>query len=45
MFKNGIDIKDFSDKLVNKVLYSGAVESNDKGIVSISVESGGDKHD
>lgn len=41
MFKQGIDIKEFSDKLINKVLYNSTVESNDSGVISISLESAG----
>ena len=39
MFKQGIDVKEFSDKLINKVLYNSAVNSGNKGIVLISLES------
>ena len=39
MFKQGIDVKEFSDKLINKVLYNSAVNSGNKGIVLNSLES------
>ena len=41
MFKQGIDVKEFSDKLITKVLYNSLVDSNDDGIISISLESAG----
>ena len=41
MFKEGIDVKEFSDKLITKVLYNSSVDSNDEGIISISLESEG----
>lgn len=43
MFKEGIDVKEFSDKLITKVLYNSSVDSNDEGIISISLESGGER--
>lgn len=45
MFKQGIDIKEFSDKLLNKVLYNSTVESNDSGVISISLESAGKENE
>lgn len=45
MFKQGIDIKEFSDKLINKVLYNSTVESNDSGVISISLESAGKENE
>ncbi len=44
MFKQGINVKEFSDKLINKVLYNSAVNSNDKGVI-ISLESAGNDHE
>lgn len=41
MFKEGIDVKEFSDKLITKVLYNSSVDSNNEGIISISLESEG----
>lgn len=41
MFKQGIDVKEFSDNLITKVLYNSSVDSNDDGIISISLESAG----
>lgn len=41
MFKQGIDVKEFSDKLINKVLYNSVINSSDDGIISISLESVG----
>ena len=41
MFKQSIDVKEFSEKLTNKVLYNSAVNSNDDGIISVSLESAG----
>lgn len=37
MFKQNIDVKEFSEKLISKVLYNGTVNSNDDGMVSISL--------
>lgn len=45
MFKEGIDVKEFSDKLITKVLYNSSVDSNDEGIISISLESGGNDNE
>ncbi|MCI8404062.1 MAG: N-6 DNA methylase [Clostridia bacterium] len=45
MFKQGIDVKEFSDKLINKVLYSSTVDGNDDNIISISLESAGHKNE
>ena len=45
MFKQGIDVKEFSDKLINKVLYSSTVDSNDDSFISISLESEGHKNE
>lgn len=44
MFKQGINVKEFSDKLINKVLYNSAVDSNNKGVI-ISLESAGNDHE
>lgn len=44
MFKQGINVKEFSDKLINKVLYNSSVNSNDKGVI-ISLESAGNDHE
>ena len=44
MFKQGINVKEFSDKLINKVLYNSAVNSNDKGVI-ISLESVGNDNE
>lgn len=41
MFKEGIDVKEFGEKLLTKVLYSSSVESSDD-CVSIMLKSGGD---
>ena len=41
MFKQNIDAKEFSDKLINKVLYNSEVDRNDDGIISIFLESAG----
>lgn len=41
MFKQQINLKDFSDKLLNKVLYSSSVKGTDTGIISILLESAG----
>ena len=38
MFKQGIDVKEFRDKLVNKVMYESNITSDDK-VVSISLKS------
>lgn len=38
MFKQGIDIKEFGDKLINKILYNSDIDSIENGIISISVE-------
>lgn len=35
MFQEGIDVKDFSDKLLNKILYGSKVETLDDGIAVI----------
>lgn len=43
MFKQGIDAKEFSDKLISRVLYSSVVSSNEDGTVSIRLESDGKK--
>ena len=45
MFKEGIDVKEFSDKLITKVLYNSSVDSNDEGLISISLESGGNDNE
>ena len=45
MFKQGVDVKEFSDNLINKVLYSSSVRSNDEGIISISLESAGNDNE
>ena len=45
MFKQGVDVKEFSDNLINKVLYSSSVSSNDEGIISISLESAGNDNE
>lgn len=45
MFKEGIDVKEFSDKLITKVLYNSSVDSNDEGIISISLESEGNDNE
>lgn len=45
MFKEGIDVKEFSDKLITKVLYNSSVDSNDEGIMSISLESRGNDNE
>lgn len=45
MFKEGIDVKEFSDKLITKVLYNSSVDSNDEGIISISLESVGNDNE
>lgn len=45
MFKEGIDVKEFSDKLITKVLYNSSVDSNDEGIISISLESRGNDNE
>lgn len=42
MFQEGIDVKDFSDKLMNKILYGSKVESSDDGIAVIINE---EKHE
>lgn len=44
MFKQGINVKEFSDKLINKVLYNSAVDSNNKSVI-ISLESAGNDHE
>lgn len=41
MFKQRIDVKDFNDKLISKVLYNSSVSSNRDGVISISLESAG----
>lgn len=41
MFKEGIDVKEFGEKLLTKVLYSSSVESKDD-YVSIMLKNGGD---
>ena len=41
MFKQGIDVKEFGEKLLTKVLYSSSVESKDD-YVSIMLKNGGD---
>lgn len=41
MFKEGIDVKEFGEKLLTKVLYSSSVESTDD-YVSIILKNGGD---
>ena len=41
MFKEGIDVKEFGEKLLTKVLYSSSVESTDD-YVSIMLKNGGD---
>ncbi|TQI69026.1 N-6 DNA methylase [Clostridium sp. KNHs216] len=38
MFKEGIDVKEFSEKLVNKVMYESSISADDKA-VSISLKS------
>lgn len=38
MFQEGIDVKDFSDKLLNKILYGSKVESSEDGIAVILSE-------
>ena len=43
MFKQGIDVKEFSDSLVKKVLYDSEISSKNNNVV-ISI-SGGDKKD
>lgn len=45
MFKDGIDVKEFSDKLITKVLYNSSVDSNDEGIISISLEGVGNDNE
>lgn len=45
MFKEGIDVKEFSDKLITKVLYNSSVDSNDEGIISISLEGVGNDNE
>lgn len=45
MFKEGIDVKEFSNKLITKVLYNSSVGSNDEGIISISLESAGNDNE
>lgn len=45
MFKEGIDVKEFSDKLITKVLYNSSVDSNGEGIISISLESEGNDNE
>lgn len=42
MFQERIDVKDFSDKLINKILYGSKVESSDDGIAVIINE---EKHE
>ncbi len=39
MFKQGIDVKDFSDKLISKVLYNSDIKSTEEGTMSISLET------
>lgn len=45
MFKQNIDAKEFSDKLINKVLYNSEVDRNDDGIISIFLESAGNANE
>lgn len=45
MFKQGIDVREFSDKLITKVLYNSSVDSNDDGIISIALESAGNDNE
>lgn len=42
MFERNIDVKEFNEKLINKVLYSGSVSSKDD-IVNISLKGKGEK--
>jgi len=42
MYKNGIDVKDFSDSLLAKVMYSSDIKlSNDD--ITITIKGGGKK--
>ena len=41
MFKAGIDVKDFGDKLLTKVLYNSSVESQDD-YISIMLKKRGE---
>lgn len=45
MFKQGIDVKEFNDKLINKVLYNSFVNSIDDGVISISLERAGNDNE
>ena len=45
MFKQGIDVRGFSDKLINKILYNSSINSRGDGIVSISLESAGNDNE
>ncbi len=45
MFKQGIDVKEFNDKLINKVLYNSLVNSTDDGVISISLERAGNDNE
>ena len=44
MFKSSIDIKDFNEKLLNKILYSGEVEEDNKNI-NITLDKSGDNNE
>ena len=44
MFKEGIDVKDFGDKLLTKVLYNSLVESKDD-CISIMLKNRGDNNE
>ena len=44
MFEQGIDVKEFNEKLINKVLYSSSVSFNGD-VVNISLKGKGDKNE
>ncbi len=44
MFKNSMDIKEFNDQLIEKILYSGEVKEDDNNI-KITLEKSGDENE
>ena len=45
MFKRGIDVKEFGDKLFNKIVYSSHVSENDDNSISVTLKGGTDNEE